>query len=103
MSTVDQYLVWPIFHMMCVHHPTMILHTGMVFCVTNIYTGYHNNDGVQLKFYGNCLQKKITVACGRKDMKNFSVTKSSEGEKNEQQSNTLHVSLIEASTYLGKE
>ena len=57
MSTVDQYLVWPIFHMMCVHHPTMILHTGMVFCVTNIYTGYHNNDGVQLKFYGNGLQK----------------------------------------------
>ena len=88
--------------MMCVHHPTMILHTGMVFCVTNIYTGYHNNDGVQLKFYGNGLQK-ITVACERKDMTNVSVMKFSDGENSEQKSNTLHVSLIEASTSLGKE
>ena len=36
-------------------------------------------------------------------MTNVSVTKFSEGEKNEQKSYTLDVSLIEASTYLGKE
>ena len=35
-------------------------------------------------------------------MTNVSVTKFSEGEKIEQKSNTLYVSLIEASTSIGK-